>query len=177
MKRQKNVCSLTWSYWQVFKLSTTDMKPRNPSSVFTGIEESCCLLPWYFGLHKTKSIFKTDLTLDSESIQPSLISEDRESVTCRTSNIPYNAGRLTFHLPVLRSEGFEVGMHCWQVEVMHRWWAVGMWKESLPKEVLTSSEDGYWQIQRWTSPCSTGNTARLLWVGVLLVYELGEVSL
>ena len=66
------------------------------------------------------STFKTDLTLDPETVQPNFISEDRKGVTCRKLNVPYNARKLTFHLPVLSSEGFEVGMCYWQVEVRHR---------------------------------------------------------
>lgn len=125
------------------------------------------------------STFKADLRLDPETVQPNFISEDRKSATCRKSNVPYSARKFTFHLPVLSSEGFEVGMHYWQVEVRHRWLAVSVWKESFPSDALmwASSKDGCWQIQHYTSLSGIGNTGRLIWVGILLDYELGEVSL
>ena len=59
------------------------------------------------------STFKIDLTLDLETVQSDLISEDKMSL----SENKIFLTMLTFHLPNLNAEGYEVGKRCWQVEV------------------------------------------------------------
>lgn len=56
------------------------------------------------------STFKIDLTLDLETVQSDLISEDKMSVAENQIFLTM----LTFHLPILSAEGFEVGKRCWQ---------------------------------------------------------------
>ena len=79
-------------------------------------KESCCLSPGNIGLDKMISTLKIDLTLDLETVQSDLISEDKMSLAENQMFLTM----LTFHLPILRAEGFEVGKQYWQVEVKHK---------------------------------------------------------
>ena len=101
----------------MLKVSTAGINPPNPSIVFIGTEESKLLsLSRKHFLHKVISTFKIDLTLDLETVQSDLISEDKMSLAENQMFLTM----LTFHLPILSAEGFEVGKHYWQVEVKHR---------------------------------------------------------
>ncbi|KAM9191805.1 tripartite motif-containing protein 75-like [Dugong dugon] len=145
-------------------------------------EKSLCLPPQPFGLQKMMHIFKADLTLDLETAHPNLIiSEDRKSVKYGKMklNLPYGPKRFIFYPAILSAEGFDAGRHFWQVEVRGTGeWAVGVCKESLPRNATmsASSKDGCWQIQQWTNTCGTYDTVNLMQIGIFLDYELGEVS-
>ncbi|KAM9607229.1 tripartite motif-containing protein 75-like [Trichechus inunguis] len=136
----------------------------------------------YFNLQKKINLFKVNLTLDIETAHPNLvISEDRKSVTLRKMNPNYlqNSKKFSFLPALLSSQGFVSGRHYWQVEVRGKGeWAVGVCKESFPRDTITSPspKDGCWQIRLWSYTFDALNRIKSRRVGIFLDYELGEVS-
>ncbi|XP_072094785.1 zinc-binding protein A33-like [Mobula birostris] len=100
--------------------------------------------------------YRVRVTLDVETANPCLkVSEDRKSVrrtwTWTWRNLPNTGKRFTFWTCVLGSEGFTLGRHYWEVEVVgNRRWCLGVAAESVERKgrVRLSPETGFWVIGR-----------------------------
>ncbi|XP_044837287.1 zinc finger protein RFP-like isoform X1 [Mauremys mutica] len=95
------------------------------------------------------------VTLDPDTAHPQLVlSEDRKSVRRRDTrqNLPNNPERFDCWACVLGCEGFSLGRHCWEVEVVDGGgWAVGVARESVGRKgrISHSPEVGIWAVELW----------------------------
>ncbi|XP_044837288.1 zinc finger protein RFP-like isoform X2 [Mauremys mutica] len=106
-------------------------------------------------LMETLRKFKEHVTLDPDTAHPQLVlSEDRKSVRRRDTrqNLPNNPERFDCWACVLGCEGFSLGRHCWEVEVVDGGgWAVGVARESVGRKgrISHSPEVGIWAVELW----------------------------
>ncbi|XP_030585449.1 tripartite motif-containing protein 35-like [Archocentrus centrarchus] len=87
--------------------------------------------------------------LDPNTAEAHLIlSEDLTSVSLgERQQLPANPERIDSHHCVLTSEGFDSGIHCWDVEIrndQNRFWAIGVVKESFRRQGIVQT--GYWEL-------------------------------
>ncbi|XP_060706547.1 butyrophilin subfamily 1 member A1-like [Hemiscyllium ocellatum] len=130
------------------------------------------------------------VTLDVETTNPRLeVSKDLKSLrwTGAWRSLPDTEKRFTNWACVLGSEGFTLGRHYWEVEVVgNRDWSLGIASESVERTRWVSliPENGFWTMGRNGNqfyintspplPLCVGQIPRK--VGVYLSYESGTVS-
>uniref|UniRef100_A0A3Q0SR28 Tripartite motif containing 35-28 n=1 Tax=Amphilophus citrinellus TaxID=61819 RepID=A0A3Q0SR28_AMPCI len=89
----------------------------------------------------------TPVILDPNSAELHLIlSEDLSTVSLgETQQLPDNPERFNYDLMVLGSEGFDSGIHSWDVEIRDdQFWGFGVLKESVNRKGQVQS--GFWQL-------------------------------
>ncbi|KAJ8274061.1 hypothetical protein COCON_G00086860, partial [Conger conger] len=131
----------------------------------------------------------TPVTLDPNTAHPELsLSEDLTSVrySDERQQVPDNPERCVGWCWVLGSEGFSSGRHCWDVEVGHVTWRMGVIKESISRngDVYPSPAEGVLGIGLFrgkyraltTPPTDLTVQRELQRVRVELDWDRGKVS-
>ncbi|KAL2080938.1 hypothetical protein ACEWY4_022791 [Coilia grayii] len=99
---------------------------------------------------KMKKLLQYTMTLDPNTAHPNLIiSTDRTSLRYSTTpqQLPDNPERFDRWVNVLASEGFNSGVHCWDVEVGNcSNWDVGVVTESAKRKGIITHWEGVWYV-------------------------------
>lgn len=97
-----------------------------------------------------------DVTLDPNTANPFLILADDGRDVRRGdmwASLPDNPERFDTEPCVLGGRGFNMGQHCWEVEVAEGgdWWAAGVARESVRRKGVLSftPEEGIWAVGQW----------------------------
>ncbi|XP_051563992.1 E3 ubiquitin-protein ligase TRIM39-like isoform X1 [Myxocyprinus asiaticus] len=126
------------------------LDPENISGVLINVPKHLSNLQFSVLQKMQETVEHTPVTLDPNTAHCNLIlTEDLTSVrySDEEQTLPDNPERFDMFACVLGSEGFDLGTHCWDVEVGDSTgWFLGVMTESAPRRNKIFSRSGIWLV-------------------------------
>ncbi|XP_073679723.1 tripartite motif containing 35-39 [Garra rufa] len=133
------------------RVQSIQLDPQLASGALINVAHYLGNLPFRVFKKMQDIVQNTPVILDPNTAHPDLIlSDDLTSLTYRTNSqaLPANPERFDEHCCVLGSEGFNLGTHCWDVDVKDSSsWSLGITVASNQRKGYDFFDRGVWSVQ------------------------------
>ncbi|KAI2647848.1 E3 ubiquitin-protein ligase TRIM35 [Labeo rohita] len=149
--KDNDVCFLKKFPVTMERVQISQPDPQTPSGASIHVPRYLGNLPFRVWTHLLDRLQYTPVILDPNTAHPGLVlSDDLTSVRDRWNKqpLPDNPERFDQCFCVLGSEGYNSGIHCWDVEVKgNSYWILGVTTASNQRKGLKFFDTGIWSVQ------------------------------